>query len=258
VRRAIPGAGAKDELGDLSRSFSSMLERLDEYTRYLRGLASKLSHELRTPLAVVRTSLENLEHLPLPDEARPLATRAMDGAQRLARIVTAMSAATRVEQSIAGAERELFDLAALVRESVSGYRSVFATRRFDADVPVEPCPLKGVPDLVSQMLDKLIDNAVDFSAPDTLIGVRLRREQGAYALRVFNTGASLPASMQSQLFDSLVSVRDGSSETPHLGLGLYIARLIAESHSGSIGARNLADGPDGTAGVEFEVRLPAS
>ncbi|HUO81922.1 MAG TPA: HAMP domain-containing protein, partial [Gammaproteobacteria bacterium] len=72
VRREIPGAGAKDELGDLSRSFTSMLGRIDEYTRYLRSLASKLSHELRTPLAVVSTSLENLEHQSLPEEARPL------------------------------------------------------------------------------------------------------------------------------------------------------------------------------------------
>ncbi|HUO82245.1 MAG TPA: ATP-binding protein, partial [Gammaproteobacteria bacterium] len=230
--------------------------RIDEYTRYLRSLASKLSHELRTPLAVVSTSLENLEHQSLPEEARPLAKRAMDGVQRLGRIVTAMSAATRVEQSIAGAERARFDLAVLVRESVSGYRSVFVTRRFAVKSPAEPCPLEGVADLLSQMLDKLVDNAVDFSAPGALIDVRLRRERDHYALCVFNAGAKLPASMQAQLFDSLVSVRDDPSEAPHLGLGLYIARLIAEFHDGSITARNLDEGPDGAPGVEFEVRIP--
>lgn len=257
VAHGIPGIGAKDELGDLSRSFTDMLERLDEYTRYLRSLASKLSHELRTPLAIVSTSLENLEHEALPEDARQLASRAMDGTQRLARIVTAMSAATRIEQSIEGAEPERFDLAALVGGNVSGYREAFPARRFKLCAPAGPCPFSGVPDLLSQLLDKLVDNAVDFSATGALIDISLQREQDRYRLRIFNGGAKLPASMHAQLFDSLVSVRHGPSETPHLGLGLYIARLIAEFHGGAISARNAESGSDGALGVEFEVDLPA-
>ena len=58
----MPGRGARDELGELARSFEELLERLREHTEYLRTSSSKLSHELRTPLAVVTTSLDNLEH----------------------------------------------------------------------------------------------------------------------------------------------------------------------------------------------------
>ena len=61
VSRVLPEERAKDELGDLSRSFSSLLGRLDEYTGYLRTLAGKLAHEIRTPLTIIRSSLENLE-----------------------------------------------------------------------------------------------------------------------------------------------------------------------------------------------------
>ncbi|MGH8496527.1 MAG: proteobacterial dedicated sortase system histidine kinase [Gammaproteobacteria bacterium] len=257
ITRSIPGVRAKDELGDLSRSFTGMLGRLDEYTRYLRSLASKLSHELRTPLAVVSTSLENLEHHALPSDAKPLADRAMQGTQRLARIVAAMSAATRIEQSIEGAEPERFDLAALVGGSVGGYRGAFPQRRFELALPEEPCPLEGVPDLLSQMLDKLVDNAVDFSAAGGLIHIGLRREREAYRLEVFNAGGPLPEDMQAQLFDSLVSVRESAGETPHLGLGLYIARLIAQFHGGTIAARNVERGPEGASGVNFDVSLPA-
>ena len=61
LSRILPESEAKDELGDLSRSFSSLLGRLDEYTGYLRTLAGKLAHEIRTPLTIIRSSLENLE-----------------------------------------------------------------------------------------------------------------------------------------------------------------------------------------------------
>ena len=71
-------------------------------------------------------------------------------------------------------------------------------------------------------------------------------------IAVTNKGPHLPPQMREQLFDSLVSVRDAQGKEPHLGLGLYVARLIAEYHGGAIGARNLSDG----SGVVFEIVLP--
>ena len=89
--RALPSALADDELGDLSRSFSWVLQQLGEYNEYLRTLASKLSHELRTPLAIVTSSLENLEHEPLNESSLGYTARAREGADRLRSILKAMS-----------------------------------------------------------------------------------------------------------------------------------------------------------------------
>jgi signal transduction histidine kinase len=100
------------------------------------------------------------------------------------------------------------------------------------------------------MLDKLVDNAVGFSATDDTINVGLSKENGNLLLTVMNPGPPLPLRMRAQLFDSMVSMRGGENSR-HLGLGLYIARLIAEGHGGSIAADNVPDG------VVFEVRLPA-
>jgi signal transduction histidine kinase len=99
------------------------------------------------------------------------------------------------------------------------------------------------------MLDKLADNAVDFSAPGDVIDVSTDIDGNDVILRIHNPGPPLPGNMQTQLFNSMVSVRKGDSGK-HLGLGLYIARLIAEGHNGSISAENIA------AGVTFTVRLP--
>ncbi len=101
------------------------------------------------------------------------------------------------------------------------------------------------------MLDKLIENAVDFSAANDEIAIDLSRVDGEVSLSVRNPGPPLPNSMRNRLFESMVSVRPDAGGD-NLGLGLNIAKLIAEGHGGSIRGENTEDG------VRFDVRLPAA
>jgi len=248
LRRSLPCALAGDEIGDLSRSFSNVLRQLGDYNEYLRSLASKLSHELRTPLAIVTSSLENLEHEPLNEASTDYAARARDGADRLRKILTAMSEASRVEELMQHAVPETFDLRAALNSTVAAYRDVYPDRSFNFDTELDAAITQGSPELVIQMLDKLVDNAVDFSSDEDTITIGLLDKQGAFLFSVTNPGSPLPEQMRSQLFDSMVSIRSGSDK--HLGLGLYVAKLIAEGHGGRIDARN-TDG-----GVAVSVTLP--
>ena len=92
------------------------------------------------------------------------------------------------------------------------------------------------------MLDKLISNAVDFSTKDKGIIVNLSDKNEVIELQVINYGSTLPEGMLDELFNSMVTVRSERSEAgPHLGLGLFVAKLIAEYHSGKISATNLID-----------------
>ena len=251
----LPLVDADDELGDLARSFARLFDEVAAYTEYLRTLASKLSHELNTPLAIVKSSLDNLDHQALPADARAYAARARDGAERLGKIVRAMSEASRIERAIAAAEAEDFDLAALVSGCAEGYRALADGREVRVRLPTAALPFHGAPELIAQALDKLFDNARSFAPQDGWIELSLDRRDAGAEIRVANAGPLLPASMQDRLFDSLVSLRSASArvsgETPHLGLGLYVVRLVAELHRGSAAARNLADG----SGVEFSMRL---
>jgi len=255
LARELPESGAGDELGDLSRSFSSLLGRLDEYTGYLRTLAGKLAHEIRTPLTIVRSSLENLETEAAPGglggNAKIYIARAREGSERLGAILTAMGAATRVEETIAHSERQRFDLGALVRATVDAYGSAFPARRFASEIPPEPVQMTGAPELIVQMLDKLVDNAVDFSADGATISVVLRAEPDHVELSVANPGPPLPPEAATRLFESLWQSRTESDKRPHFGLGLYIVRLIAEFHGGSAQGANLPD----HSGAIFTVRL---
>jgi signal transduction histidine kinase len=248
---SFPETQARDELGDVARGFATLLERLNQYTGYLRTLAGKLAHEIRTPLTVVRSSLDNLESEQLPAAARNYLERARQGSERLGAILLAMGAATRVEEAIGSAERVSFDLAAVLASAVAAYRGAFPARSFRAELPSEPLMLTGAPDLIVQMLDKLIDNAVDFSPPGSTITVRLRREPQSAVIEVDNSGPPLPEHAAGRLFESLWQSRGRGGGQPHFGLGLYIVRLIAEFHGGQASAGNLADG----SGVRFSVRL---
>jgi two-component system sensor histidine kinase ChvG len=252
--KAMPLTDSRDELGDLARSFSGLLDEVSAYTDYLRTLASKLSHELQTPLAIVKSSLDNLDHQSLPDAAQPYVERARGGAERLGAIVRAMSQANGMERAIGAAEGEDFDLTAVVRGCIDSYRPIIAPRRLESELPTSPLIMHGAPELIAQALDKLVDNARSFAPDDGWIRIALHARDDGAELTVANSGPLLPDTMQDRLFDSLVSLRPSTqrvAEAPHLGLGLYIVRLIASAHRGAASARNLADG----SGVEFHLLL---
>ncbi len=215
----------------------------------MRTLASKLSHELRTPLAIVTSSLENLEHEPLSEASTRYTARAKDGADRLRKILSAMSEANRVEELVRSADPEIFDLDKVVGQAVSAYEGVFTERRFAFEADADGVRILAAPELIVQMLDKLVDNAVDFSKPGDEIRIKLSCRDDEVDLSVTNPGPPLPETMRTQLFDSLVSVRS-EQDDHHLGLGLFIARLIAEGHEGRIRAENSGGG------VCFTVTLP--
>lgn len=250
LRANFPRSKATDEVGDLSRSFAKLLDQLGQYNDYLRSLTSKLSHELSTPLAIVRSSLENLEHEPLPDSARPYAERALAGVERLRGLLRAMSEASRIEQAMAHIDAEQIDLRALINVAVAGYRGIAGDRRIHAEVPLNPLPLFGSPELIHQALDKLVDNALGFTPAGGWVKVSAYALDEGVEIAVSNNGPPLPQTMQGKLFDSLVSLREKGTG-PHLGLGLYIVRLVADAHRGSVHAEDLPDGE----GVVFRLRL---
>ena len=188
----------------------------------------------------------------MPDEAKVYMERAQEGVQRLSTILTRMTEARQLEQVLQSAESEHFDLKQVIASCVEGYRGAYPEVIFNLRIPLEPIALLGVPDLIAQMLDKLVANAVDFHRPDSSIDIAVGRDGQAAIVSLSNEGPLLPAEMATQLFQSMVSVRPQKiGSEPHLGFGLYIARLIAEYHGGAVAAENRKDG----AGVIVTINL---
>ena len=168
--------------------------------------------------------------------------RAKQGITRLSKILSNMSEATRLEQAIQSNDRETFDLEELLKGCVAGYRLAYGNRKFDVQVSVSNSTFQGAPELFAQMLDKIIANAVEFSQENSAINLLMVNSEQGYVLTIVNQGSLLPENMQHQLLDSMVSVRkQQNTDQPHLGLGLYIAKIIAQYHQGDIRIDNLKD-----------------
>lgn len=248
----LPLTTSGDELGELARNTEKLLRAVTEYKNYLQKLAGRLSHELKTPIAITRSSLENLASHELDPQAQQYLVRAQEGLDRQAAIVRAMSEAQRLEGSVKTADWDTINLGEMLEHTVEGYRSVHPSRLIKLDVSADECVLRCAPDLISQALDKLVDNAIGLSAEDCEISISLKLEDGHCLISVANSGTRLPEVLHEQLFDSLVSLRENRGSGQHLGLGLFIVRLVAEAHGGTVSACNLPNGQ----GVEFIIRLP--
>ncbi|KMT67022.1 hypothetical protein XM47_01950 [Catenovulum maritimum] len=245
ILNSVEPSTTNDEIGDLSHSFNRLISRLSQYNRYLEGMSSRISHEFKTPVAIIRSSLENLKNEQDRGEQNVYFSRAMDGVHRLDFMMNAMSEATRVEQTVNTDDKEEFDLAEVVSGCVSGHRIAFNQVEFVCHVETAEYPIFGNPDLIVQMLEKLLSNAIDFSDEAKKVEVSLAKKQTKFELKVSNIGTELPQVMQEDLFDSMVSIRHTDSAKPHLGLGLYIARLIAQYHKAHISIKNRNDGYKG-------------
>ncbi|MEM0952772.1 MAG: ATP-binding protein [Pseudomonadota bacterium] len=251
----FPVSQVADEIGELSRQYADLMSRLREYTDYLRSLSRKLSHELRTPIAVIQSSLDNLSSSAVGTtdngDTDTYIARARDGLSRLSAILTAMSEASRLEESVHANTPQRCDISDLLNALVAAYQDLYPRHRLQVHGTDSTIEIDAVPDLIAQMLDKLVDNAVSFAPEGGSVDIGLEAAANAVELTVINDGPLLPEAMQQQLFDSMVSLRE-RSERMHLGLGLHIVKLIVDFHKGSVRAVNREDG----SGVVFAVRLP--
>ncbi len=253
VTGAISGSSSQDEIGALARTLEEVLQRLSRYNAYLEQMAARLAHELRTPVAVVRSSLDNLRHADIAPSERVYIERADEGVKRLSLLIARMSEASRLEGILQGSEKEYFDLLAVVSGCVDGYRAAYPSSQFALSLPATSIRVSGLPDAIAQLLDKLVQNAIDFAVPGSPIITSVSMEAKEAVLAVENRGVPMSPEVLSTLFTSMVSVRaSGNNQRSHLGLGLYIVRLIADFHGGAVSAANLHDG----SGVRFELRLP--
>ncbi|MEZ5738663.1 MAG: ATP-binding protein [Burkholderiaceae bacterium] len=263
VSGAMPRFRLRDEVASLASGYEKVLNRLREHQHYLANLRSRLVHELRTPIMVVRSSLDNLADTggeagnESPSADNPFVQRALSGAMRLERVLASMSEAASLESMLGDSAVERTDLVGLLEGLTEAYQQAYGAK---PRAPGEPAPVfrfdtglaqaiaMVVPETIAQAVDKLAANAVDFATPGSEIRLQLLVEpkvghRAGYRISVINDGPALPAVMADSLFESMVSVRgEGAREQSHLGLGLYLVRLIAEFHGGTAFAENTRTG----------------
>ncbi len=254
-------SSASDEIGDLSRNLGALLGRTQHYTHYLEALSSRLSHELRTPLSVVKTSLENIETDLLDEQTKLLLQRADGGADQLGQIIKALVESTRLEQTVQQAQKIPFDLASFLTGSQARYESIYPQTKFDLK-PFRAAAgghsgdaesVFGSPELLQQALDKLVDNAVGFTTDGVVVlqaFASVRKEVPWVSIEVINSGELRANTSSANVFDPMFSSRENNNGELHLGLGLYIVRMVAEAHGGQ------ATVSQANGRVSFKIEMP--
>lgn len=242
---------AGDEIGDLARSVSNMLEKLKQHNGFLENMPRTLRHEINNPLNTLSTSLQNLaEEHPDIDSSKYLES-AKRGVNRIGSIVQNLADAANLEEALEAEELEEIDLNELLASYVANCGGAHASARFEYRGSSTPARALVSDFRIEQMLDKLIDNAVDFHRAGTPIRVQLECFGDLVQIVVANRGAALSKTKLNTIFDSMVSHR-GPDNRLHFGLGLHVVRIIAEHHGGTVTAVNLED----RSGVAFVIRLP--
>jgi two-component system sensor histidine kinase ChvG len=251
----LPARG--DEIGLLARAVSDMSSalrgRIDEVERF----AADVAHEIKNPLASLRSALESLGRVEDPALRSQLAEIANHDVRRIDRLVTEISDASRVDAEMSRATFERMDLAGMVghileaRESRcenDGRRIRFGRRGATT--------VFGVPLRLERVIENLIDNAVSFSPPDGTIDLDIAGDNGRVSLTICDQGPGIPADHRERIFERFHSVRpEGEGFGDHSGLGLAIARTVAEAHDGTL---RVADRPEGVPGACFVLELPAA
>lgn len=231
-----------DEVGDLARSFSTLLSRIDQNNQYLRSLSGKLSHELRTPLTIIKSSLENMDPLSLSDDNKKYTLRANEGCTRLANLLNRMSEASRLEQSINAIEKEKIEMVNFLASYIDAQRAAAANDKKTIEIlfqtSLNQLTVNISPELIAQLLDKLFSNAISFHKENTPVSLKLTREKNELKIEINNYGDLIDKNKLNSIFTSLTSYRTKNAQDVHLGLGLYISRLICEFHNGHLKAVN--------------------
>ena len=247
-----------DEIGLLARAVSDMTAALRQRIDAVDSFAADVAHEIKNPLASLRSAIESLPRVEDPALREELTSIATHDVLRIDRLVSEISDASRIDAEMSRATLERIDLADLVRAIIGSreYRSENQDHLIDLSTRGFAATVMGVGARLERVVENLLDNAVSFSPPDAPIEVMIDNDGECVTLVVCDSGPGIPEDSRDKVFQRFHSVRpDKEDFGNHSGLGLAIARAIAEAHDGSLTAETR---PDGKPGACLRVRLPSA
>ena len=247
----------RDEIGMLARSISDMTAALRQRIDAVEHFAADVAHEIKNPLASLRSATESLGKVEDPALRAQLLDIARHDVRRIDRLVTEISDASRIDAEMSRTEFQRLDLAALLATIVAAReeRDENAGRRVVVRGGEKPAIVLGVPERLERIVQNLLDNAVSFSPPAGTIEAAIAAGEEWVTLTICDEGPGIPEEKREKVFRRFHSDRpEGEDFGNHSGLGLAIARTIAEAHEGTLVATSR---PDGASGACLRLGLPA-
>ncbi len=249
-----------DEIGELSAALREMTDALHARMDAIERFAADVSHEIKNPLTSLRSAVETAARVHDSGQQRKLMGIIVEDVERLDRLISDISDASRLDAELSRAELELVDvskmlvmLSKLSSEAGAAHSAVVVELPDDQELRVSA---NG--DRLMQVFRNLIDNATSFSPPDGQIVLKAYRNGRFIEAAVEDQGPGVPEGKLDEVFDRFYTERPrGEKFGTHSGLGLSISKQIIEAHGGTIRAENRYDADGAARGARFVVRLPA-
>ena len=253
-----------DEIGELSRDIRQMTSALWQRMDAIEQFAADVAHEIKNPLTSLRSAVETTARVTDPDQQRRLMSIILEDVQRLDRLISDISDASRLDAELSRAETETLDLGQLLAALVEVERA--NTRPGAPRVSLELADgaslhATGIEGRLGQVFRNVIANAVSFSPPGGAIICRAERDGDIVRVVIEDEGPGIAGSKLDAIFDRFysdsrvgVSQREGS----HSGLGLSISRQIIDATGGNIWAENRRDTSGKIIGARFNIEVPAA
>ena len=261
-RHSIPDFGyRRDEIGDLAMALRDMTDNLWRRMDAIERFAADVAHEIKNPLTSVRSAVETAARIEDPAQRSKLFSIILDDVDRLDRLISDISEASRVDAELSRQDSEAVD----VGEMLNALSQVYtATERIEdrglvceVDGSGEKLVVTGKEDHLVQVIRNLLDNAITFSPPNGRITVRAIPSQSSITITVDDEGIGIPDGKLDAIFDRFYSERPSSEKFgTHSGLGLSICRQIISAHGGTIRAENRRSANGETTGARFTIELP--
>jgi two-component system heavy metal sensor histidine kinase CusS len=252
-RLAVPRTG--DELERLASTWNHMLDRLESAVRQLTQFTADASHELRTPVALIRTTAELALRRPrTPEDYREALRQIVEESERTSRLVDDLLTLARADAGRTFLPAEPLDLTLLVRDVSQQAMILGAARRVEVhtETPIKPVTIQGNPPALRRLLFILLDNAIKYTPEDGTVTVSLRNDASP-VLSVADTGIGIPPDALPHVFERFFRADPSRNrDFGGAGLGLAIARWIAERHNATITAESTPG-----LGSTFRVTFPA-
>jgi PAS domain S-box-containing protein len=233
------------------------LEELERSSRRMNEFLAMLAHELRNPLAPIRNAVTvmQLEELPSPAlrNCRDIIDRQL---AHVTRLVDDLLDIGRISTGKVRLRLQIVRLAEIVARSVEAAKPLIEARRhhFSLDLPADPVFVNGDPTRLAQILQNLLVNAAKYTPDGGRIGVRAERSGAFVSVSVTDNGRGIPASDLEEIFELFRQGPSGAPTESGLGIGLTLARSLAEMHGGTLGAQSPGPG----LGSTFLLTIPAA
>lgn len=261
-------ADRSDEVGQMAAAFRAMTKALYRRIEASEKFAADVAHELKNPLTAARSIAESLSLAKNEEERRHLVEQIQNELNRLNRLITDVSNASRLDAELARQEMRPVDITTVLRGVVTIFRDILGDDQRQVRLVIEDAPLEGAyivsgdEGRIGQVLTNLVDNAISFSPKTGTITVRARSTPPHMEIYVEDEGPGIPEDRLEVIFDRFYTDRPDTEATEgkNSGLGLSISREIIRAHGGQISAESRFEdgsGPDDAPlGARFVVKLP--